>query len=74
MQFSMKNRFIAVGITLGIVFATVFSIGSAAKIQFENKEDAAAYEQAQDDLANLNAEQDRLKKELAAAKKAERYT
>ncbi len=69
MQFSMKNRFIAVGITLGIVFATVFSIGSAAKIQFENKEDAAAYEQAQDDLANLNAEQDRLKKELAAAKK-----
>ncbi|MBQ2881783.1 MAG: peptidoglycan DD-metalloendopeptidase family protein [Clostridia bacterium] len=68
MQYSIKNRLVAVGLTLGMVFATVFSVGSVAKVQFENEEDAAAYEEAQDELADLNAERKQLAKELAAAK------
>ncbi len=69
MQYSIKNRIAAIGLTLGIVFATAFSIGSAAKVQFENEEDAAAYEQAQDELASLNSERKQLSQELSAAKK-----
>lgn len=68
MQYSIKNRIVAIGLTLGIAFATAFSVGAAAKVQFENEEDAAAYEQAQDELASLSSERKQLSKELAAAK------
>ena len=69
MNFSLKTKVAAFCLSLGIAFATVFTVASAAKVQFENAEDAAAYEQAQDELANINAEQAQLSKELAAAKK-----
>ena len=68
MQFSLKNKISALSLTFCMVFITAFAVDSFAKVQFENEEDAAAYEQAQDDLANLYAEQKQLEKDLAAAK------
>ncbi len=68
MKFSFKNKIIAWGLTSCLIFAAAFTVGSAAKVQFENDEDAAAYEEAQDALANINAEQKQLSKDLAAAK------
>lgn len=68
MQFSLKNKILALGLTFSLVFATAFAVNSAAKVQFENEEDAAAYEQAQDALSDLYAEQKQNEKALAAAK------
>lgn len=68
MQFSLKNKILALGLTFSMVFATAFAVNSAAKVQFENEEDAAAYEQAQDALSDLYAEQKQNEKALAAAK------
>lgn len=68
MNISVKNRLLALLIVFCTVFATVLAVDSSAKVQFDDKEDAAAYEKAQDDLAALNADQKRLEKELAAAK------
>jgi len=68
LQISLKNKIVALGLTFSMVFAMASAVNSAAKVQFENDEDAAAYEKAQDDLANLNAEQKQLEKDRAAAK------
>ncbi len=68
MQFSLKNRIFAWGLTFSLLFATASAVNSAAKVQFENEEDSAAYEQALDELAELNKKQTQLSKDRAAAK------
>ena len=68
MKISVKNRIVAFCLTFIMVISAIFVINFEAKIQFETEEDAKAYEQALDELADLTKKQENLKKELAAAK------
>lgn len=74
MRISAKNKILSTVLAVCLVFIESFVFDTSAKVQFENEEDAAAYEKAQADLASLNADQSRLEKELAAAKSEKNST